>query len=78
VILLLNKNLFYMSEISVILKCFLSGAAVGCGAALCFSLWRNIYVVRRDDKLTSGDVLKWVLIGFLFGGSLWVALSIGM
>ena len=59
-----------MWEMLVLIKNFLGGAACGAMIALGFALFKNMVTFKKEEKLQASQILIWVIIGFLVGGSL--------
>ena len=56
-----------------LVKFFFCGAACGSFLAFCLTRIHNSATFKKEDEFTVDQTLKWVIIGFIIGGSIGAA-----
>jgi len=54
----------------LLIKNFFGGAACGAMLVLAITFFKNMATFKKEDKVPVNQILMWVIIGFLIGGSL--------
>ena len=57
-----------METAITLIKNFCAGAACGGVAAFVWTFLRNVSTIKKEDKISVDQILKWVIIGILLGG----------